>query len=243
MNARWAVTIPLSRSLSAGSMRLGEGIEAYVESGPELLWIKGSQDLKQDRELDLKLRVLPQVTRYSVNIAGQLTPHERRLPSGVLPAGTWRSLDSLLVLKPQVAAFSGRAPAKITIRLVRSRTLKACQLLLTTIDALHEYAKSTAQCRLDALRFAMNSQRQVLVSGQPTPALSGSLFVRNGCVAWPAGFNLEPCLDQTSLQIVLNLVPGDLALFSEDGHYEVIAANQFHPLTRGNVWASKRGAS
>lgn len=241
MKARWAVTIPLGQSLSAGSMRLNDGIEAHVDSSSELLWIRGSQKLHQDRQLDVQLRVLPEVKRYSVNSAGQLFPHGRRLPNGLLPNGPWRSLDSLLILQPQVAALAGQAPSSIPIRLIRSQTPEPCSLILTKINALVTYAQSAPQCRLLPLQFAMNNQGQALILGQPLPSIPGDLFARNGCVAYPAGFQLTPKLDQTSLQIILCLVPGDLALFSEDGQFQIVPEHQCLPVTRANVIASLRG--
>lgn len=238
MNIRWAVSLPLSHSLAAGPLRLREDLDALVDADSGTLWIRGSGDPQLERDLDTMLKVLPELQRFSVSKDGQLFPVGRRLPHGLLPKGSWQSLDSILSLESQAAAFAGESPSKIALRLVRSTSPKDCQAMLCPVEDLFEFVKSTAQCRLTPLHFAVNAERQALVLGHPLPPLLGPRFVLAGSVAYPAGFELRPQLDEITLQIALNLVPGDLALFFEDGHYEIIGEKDRIPVNRRSVLAS-----
>jgi hypothetical protein len=235
MTTLWAASLPLQSALSAGSLRLEIELEVHVDSAQSLLWLRGPQDLSDDSAIDRKVRSLPAVERFTVLEERSLLAAGRRVPKGTLPAGPWQPLTHFLELQIQAAAFSGTFDQPLQLKLVRSSQEQNPTHLLTHITVLHDYANRAAEIRLKALIFSMNAEGDVVVAGQPLPSIPGQYLIKKDNVVHPVGSTLEPALDKSSLEVLLELAPDEFALFFDDGHYERIAKTHFQALSRSAV--------
>jgi hypothetical protein len=222
---------------AAGALRLRSGIVACESDGD--VWLRG-EGLSD--ELDLALRKIPGAQRFHVDGDGVLTPVGRRVPAGTLPGGvTWQPMTSFFPVVQQPAALGGHLEQRATLRLARTGGDGAeapASVLVTSLAAWADYATSAALVRLRRLRFAASPDGRVVVCGTPLPPLPGARYVERDGVAVPCGFALAPAIGATSVRTLLGIEPDAMALFAEDGTYELIRADDFVAASRGAARAT-----
>jgi len=81
----------------------------------------------------------------------------------------------------------------------------------------------------------------VVIRGTPLPPLAGARFVDRGGVAVPAGWTWSPAVDAPTLRRLLQLEKGDLTLWTLDGPWQRIAADDFARAGRSAIRATAEG--
>lgn len=230
----WAILLPSDSAPAVGTLRLRADVEVNARRRHEL-WVRGPE-LTDD--LDLALRKLPGAQQFSVGTEGRLTPRGARVPTGRLPEDGWRPLSSWLVLAQQPAAFAAEVASRITLRLVRTDSERPANVLVTTLAEWVRYATTAPSIRLRQLRFAAAADDRALIWGTPLPPIHGRRYAEAEGLAIPAGFGWSPPVEPAVLRRLLGLENGDLALFAEDGSYELINSGQFARATRSAARAT-----
>ncbi|RYY51944.1 MAG: hypothetical protein EOO09_22590 [Chitinophagaceae bacterium] len=107
--------------------------------------------------------------------------------------------------------------------------------MLVTLSTWKEYGETASQVRLNRLRFAVSSEGQVLVLGEPLPSVPGNSYytVKNFLV--PAGMEFEfpiaPFMDR-----IKDLFPPDsMILFDTGSTWTAIPENYFVPARRSSI--------
>jgi hypothetical protein len=239
MSERWAAALPIAHAAHLGRFRLRGGIEVCQQG--ETLWLSGN-DLEA---VDVTLRGLPDLRRFRHLEDGQLVEVDQRVPSGMLPAGTWVPLGAWLKGALPQCAWPGQAAPRIALRLERAATPQEPTLLELPLSAWQAYVATAPQLRLDRLSFALDSRKRVLVHGTPLPPLPGRRFVEFDGIAVPVGWHWTPAVDPQTVRQCLQLnsnnseapqAHGDLALLtSEDCLWERIPGDAFVQATRSAV--------
>jgi hypothetical protein len=230
----WALCLQPTDANALGSLRLIPGIEVAQEN--QILWVRGPQ---AEESLQAKLSALPAQQRYEWLLPDTLRLKDQRIPSRQLPKLSWQPLSTWLSVEMPAAAFPGARPKPVSLRLVRCADEQSPDLLLTSLDDLIEFAANAAKVRLDRLQFAVNAQGHVLVRGQPLPALPGQRFVLHQGVAVPAGYSWEPAVGTDVLIRCFGVLECALAVWNEDGTLVRLHKEQFVPLTRSALHATK----
>ena len=237
MSRPWAVSLPRENADFLGRLRLVAGIE--VSQTDSLIWLRGD-DLDA---IDLRLRALPDATRYCRLGDGELALAGGRVPCDWLPEGTWHPLVDWLQCAPPPTVWPGDSPQRVAIRLVRTKEHAEPTLLLTNLRDWTAYATHAPQVRLDRWSFAADASGRVLVRGRPLAPLPGVSYVETDAVAVPAGWSWSPAVAASTLRRALGLDVAsasrgksgspDLALFlAEDGSWERLPGDSFVKATR-----------
>jgi len=232
-------------------LRLEPGIEVLERE--EGLWLRGPEC---DERRDSRLRTLPGAQRFAVLPDGQLQPVGKRLPHGRLPGGIWQSIRTWAGVELPVAKMAAQSAPSIEIKLERTTNVTPSapaaferpghcsrnftdhpesDCLVTTRVQWLTWGECAPQVRLERLAFAAASDGRVLVRGNPLPPLPGDRFYERAGLAVPCGWGWPEWLDAALVREVLDLPEGDLALFSPDGSWELIPADQFVRATRSAV--------
>ena len=235
MNFPWAICIALEDAASLSPLRQIAGIEVG-EDGAKI-WLRGKQG---DEKLNAKLAALPARARYEWLGLNELRQIDQRIPNGRLPNLQWQPFGAWLQVQIPVAAIAGEQPNPVPLRLVRSTCEQEPDLLLADLDDLVRFAAMAARVRLERLQFAANGNGKVLVRGRPLPSVPGQRFVLHGGVAVPAGFSWEPQVAPAVLARRFAVTDGALVVWSEDQTMTRLHSEQFVPLSRSALRATKQ---
>jgi hypothetical protein len=233
MNA-WAMRIPLSDAAAAGALRLERDIDALF--GGDALWLTGKQC---DDALRLQLRKLAG-DFFSLGDGRELIPYEHVLPVGRLPEGTWRPLAEVLRPAAPKSALPGRLGGKFELTVRRSSEERPATLLRVSRAQLAAFVDTAPAIRLRRLRFAL-SREAALIAGAPLPPIAGIRFAEAGGISVPCGYRLHPLADERVIASLLELSPGDVALFDLSAAVEIVRAESFVSLTRAAARLSLAG--
>jgi hypothetical protein len=231
--------VRLSRSAAsavASTLRLRGGITGtFID---DELWLRGDV---LDESLDRAIQRLAPIARYSLADDGDLVPLGNLLPQRKLPEARWLPLPSLLNADRPTAALPAGPPARVAVTVVRSADQRPAAMLRVSMPSWRAYAEAAPAARLARLRFAA-AVNQVLIAGEPLPPLEGTSLWERGGVAIPCGFALSPAVDPSTLRRALALNDDDVALFNDDGTWELVPAGAFVPARRSAVRLTARNA-
>ena len=222
----------------ATRLRLRPDVEVLVTS--DAVWIRGPS---LDDELCLVLRALPSIARYAVGERSLLFEEGHRVPNGPLPDGDWRPLAAFFALDAPPPLLPAVSERLVSLALVRTTVGRPTRLLLCELDVWVDYAVTAPEIRLDGLVFAASDDRRVLVRSTggivPTPPIPGRHHVEEQDIAWPAGFSFSPAVGAAVIRRRLGIPERDLALFDEDGSYELVPACDFVRASRAAARATR----
>jgi hypothetical protein len=214
-----------------GSIRNVPGWKA-ARDGPEI-WLRGpvSNGLFQTA-----INSLPMESCYLVDDEGRLFPAGKQTPVAILKDLAWQNLRDFLPLEMPVSAMPGEADGRVQIKLVRSNVEQDVFALKIDFKDWKTYVETAPAIRLQQLRFAVSDVKEVLVTGNPVPALKGQRYWRNRNLLLPAGFDFDP-------PVLADLLPasGDFILFDEQGNRETIPAVAFAAAKRTTVRLLDKG--
>ncbi len=218
MNAAWAVVLKGEDALSLAFLRCERDIEVHGDDGA--LWVRGGE---ASPELELALRKLPCVERYSITEDRQLVRRGALVPRGQLPEGEWIPIERYLRVASRASALAGETSRRVPLRLVRGTKELTPTVLITSFDAWLDYTTKAPECRLRPLAFAASATGRAFVRGAPLPPLPGTLCVDRGGIVVPAGYEWTPRVDAEIVRDLLDLAAGALALFGVDGAVDIIS--------------------
>ncbi len=234
MNFPWAIRIAREDAASLGELRLADGLE--VAGDGDSIWLRGKSG---DERLAVRLSALPACERHEWLPSGQLRRIDQRIPVRQLPVLEWHPLGTWLRVQAPAAAIPANAPKPISLRLVRTTREREPELLLAALDELECFARDAAQVRLACLHFAANADGFAMVRGRPLPPVPGHRFVLSGNVAVPAGYSWEPEVGIDVLARCFRVSGDALAIWNEGGSITRLEGEQFIPLTRRAIRASR----
>jgi len=223
----WAACLSNGRASDVAGLRLFAEID-FAEVGG-VYWVRGK---RLDDVLEHELRKVPGLERFELLDNERLRPVGSRIPDRVLPRVNWRSLRDCSLIKLPLAALCGENTQKVSLVLVRTAEEQPTTALLVRQDDWVEFATIAALVRLERLRFAAAESRDVLVIGNPLPAIAGHRYAGSNGVLAPCGFTWSPAVDANVLRQLFQLNAGDFALLAEDNTHQVIRGEQFVPASR-----------
>jgi hypothetical protein len=235
---RWALRIPAASREKLGALRLIPTLT--ILSSNQENWIQG---LGWSHELEQLVLSIPDAVRFNLDEDGCLTPVGNRVPNQQLPEGRWVNLQEYLRPELPRAAVSTPQIRKATWRLERSGKERTANLWLGRTKILMPYVNTAPGVRLKALQFALSADGRVIARGTPPPPLPGSLYVEDGGIAVPLGWELRPAAPAEFWRKVFSSEPGDLLLLEPDGSFERIQAAEFVPGSRGTLRACLEAAT
>ena len=215
----------------AATLRLRADVKGCFIDGE--LWLRGDS---LDDALDAAIARLAPITRFTLTQDDELIRIGNLLPERKLPPARWQALSTLLNVDRPAAALPANLPPRVGLSVIRSSDAEhAASMLLVMLQSWSQYAESASAARLGRLAFAATRDR-ALIAGTPLPPLDGVRLWEHGeGIVVPCGFALSPAIDAATLRRALELVEGDVALFGEDGSWELIPAGAFVPARRSAV--------
>lgn len=204
-----------------------------------LLWAADTADfiwLKSQSAPDVLLRQLPVLETYITDEQDRLFIPGALTPVGVLPVLEWSTLPAFLPVQVPVAAMPARMPGKIPVRLKASAESRPGNALLCDLKIWKQYGETAPSTRLDVLSYAVSESAQVIITGNPLPALPGIEYWSPGHgLFFPCGY--EPELPLYSLLLGPKLNPDGLSmvLFHQDGSFDCISKRFLIKSTRSGI--------
>ncbi len=222
----WVAILPPQSAGRAASVRLDDHVQAAFDDVENVVWLRGNA-------LSQKVLSLPFLELYRIDDENRLFPLDAALPTRRLPEHfDWASLSELILPEAMTPLYlTGETGGKAPVSIVRGGKAEAVNLLRISLTAWREFSETAPEIRLHPLTFAA-SESEVLVRGNPLPAIPGEGWIEREGIALKAGFHCEPAIAPAILNRVLNLMPGEIALISEKGIVERIAAENFIPASR-----------
>jgi hypothetical protein len=106
---------------------------------------------------------------------------------------------------------------------------------------LESYVSYAPQIRLERLQFAATADGQVLIRGTPLPPVAGRRYIlHEESVAVPAGYAWAPAVSAKVLKKMFNVGADALILWHENGRITSLPGEQFIPVTRRSMHATRR---
>ncbi|MEI8020118.1 MAG: hypothetical protein WCH39_18080 [Schlesneria sp.] len=229
-NSPWTIRLPVEDAEHLGKLRLTHGLSALVDGAS--VWLRGEY-LNED--LNRQIRSIPNAERFRILADQQLTRPDETVPCARLPDGPWQPLRSWISVTLPVAGFAAQTDQRVMLRLVRSSRAMLANLMQTSWERWRAYAITAPAVRLARLGFAVSDNSDVLIRGTPLPPIPGRFFIEDNGVIVPIGWQFEPFVGSTIVRQLLNLDEAEIALFSEDGSFELLLDTAFVQATRSAV--------
>lgn len=235
-NREWVARTPLRFAENVADLRRIRGLDVLVDG--DVLWLRGDDGAG---DLSDRIRSIPDAELFERQPGEQLTRSGETVPCARMPQGDWQPIARWVELQLPRSGFSATVRDKVNLKLVRSTTPIAANLLETTWKAWFEYVISAPQIRLCRLVYALSDQDRVLVRGQPLPPIPGRTYFESDGVIFPTGWRFDPEVGPIVVRKILRLGDCELALFAENGSYARIPESAFVQATRSSVRACCRG--
>ena len=222
--------LPATDSPCLRRHRLQSGWEVCVEA--DMVWVRAPQPP------DAQWRALPFVERFYDDSAERLIRVGQSVPCRRVPEGAWMALEHYLPV-PRVATILGgvRPPPVIVLPVRAGRQELVPDLLIVAWSDWKSWVLTAPMARLEPLTFALASDARVCVRGLPSAPLKGDAWVLHKNIALRAGWAFPSHCAPRWLAEMLDVPPGGIALWHEDGSAEVLPSDAFLPATRSNVRA------
>lgn len=231
----WAVWVVDSACASLAAFRTSTALSACAaEQG---VWVRLSHsNVAKADELLQTLHVATGAEVFQVTDDGQVIPVGRRVPTGILPTGPWKPLRELLPVILPRAGFAAQRPPKAQLRLIRTDKAQEPAALVLELSTWVKFVTVTPAIRLSRWEFAVSAQEQVLVRGAPLPAVPGAFYYDCDGILLPVGFRWEPAIPARSVQRMMGLAEGDLAIWQGSNcAWQRLPGDKFVPALRANV--------
>ncbi len=226
----WTIRLPAEDAEHLGKLRLINGLSVLVDGAS--IWLRGEY---LDDGLSRRIRSIPNSTRYMIKVDRQLIRPGETVPCALLPEGSWQPLRSWLSVTLPVAGFSTQTDQLVMLKLVRSSRTMLANVMQTSWERWRAYAITAPAVRLARLGFAVSEDSEVLIRGTPLPPIPGRFFIEDNRVIVPIGWQFEPFVGSTIVRQLLALDEAEIALFSEDGSFELLPDTAFVQATRSAV--------
>lgn len=166
---------------------------------------------------------------------GKLFPLNSLLPEGRTPALMWTPIERALPVKiPALNHNYFGVSESVEIHLKESDSEQEASGMICTKEQLNDYIATAPEVRLKAIRWTLLENHSVLLLGKPLLPVNGKTYWQHGKWLLPTGYELEiPFLGELAAEI-LDLNPGESALFLENGTYIHIKNSDLVPLSRSS---------
>lgn len=206
--------------------------DCWIVETDATFWLKIE---RPQNEFPLVVEQIPTTAKYRLEDQILLFPIKGSTPVGKLPEMDWQPIASFMPVELPTAALPGSVDQQIPVKLIRTEAPKETPFMLLSWQSWVRYALQTSNIRLKPLSFAVSAQQEVLVQGEPLPALPGLTFWQNQQVLLPAGWNFEhPVLAEILSNNYLNGKEEWLLLRSEQA-WERIKKKNFIQTSRSAV--------
>ena len=213
-----------------GSVRCMEELKAAVDE--KNIWLRGLYD---NRPLDKAIQQLPLQHSFYIDENNLLFAPGSLTPVAVLPVLEWIPIAKFISVEIPVAALPGRLHETVNINIIPSVINKKGAALLTTLAAWKAYAEAAPAIRLAPLQFAVSQNSQVLIIGDPLPAIPGKELWRIENILIPNGYDLEIPMAVSFINEKLNAQRDALLIFDTNGSYEKVDRAFFVAAKRSGI--------
>ena len=223
----WISILPQKEMQNLADLRLELGLEISLLE--DEIWLK-SPLLSQTPPAFLLQ--LPNKLIYRLEEAW-LFPFGEKTPQLKLPKGMkWQSIKEAISIEMPTSAMPAKLASEFPIRLQEAAQTEAGAALVCSWKAWQDYVKNAFQIRLKPLRFALSEADEVLVIGNPLPAIPGKEYWLKDNMLIPAGYQLE--MPRFSSYIAQRLGAGShtYILFEPDASFQKIPKSAFQQASR-----------
>lgn len=222
VDAPWAACLP-SGSLSAlDHIRLEAGLEVLCDEGDA--WVRSrSTPLPTD---------IPWREVFAWRSDEQLIPPGHRLPTRDLPSGAWLPIHELRPVERLAGMLPAREMRRTVLTMAPFSGFREPVLIQTSIEEWIKWASMAPSVRLSRLKFAIESEGKVFVTGNPLPPLSGRRFAGADRIFTPAGMAFSLSLSASTIHKAIGLGHDESAVFLSGGTWIRIPADAWQPATR-----------
>ncbi len=233
MTRQWMIRLARADAVAVNALRLVPGLEVAEDDGD--IWLRGNSAVE---EFEHTLQALPALERFEWLPPDRLRPIYSRLPTVLLPSLTWQPIGKWSQVALPTAALMVQEPIAVSLCLERSAEEKPANVLLTDFKEWMAFALQAAEIRLGRLKFAVSSQREVVIWGTPLPPIPGQPFVEVAGIAVRAGFCWRPAVSPQVLRQVFQAGEEALVLWRGDGSVSRLHPEQLLPASRRAVRAT-----
>lgn len=213
-----------------GTVRCFPGLRAAAGDG--VVWVRGIVPALAG---DIALRSLPVIHTYLADADGLLFPQGAVTPVMQLPALTWVPLREFIPITLPVSPLPAKNSDTFPVRLAKSEHEAEPFALRTTLALFKQYAADAAEVRLQQMQFAVSANEEVLVTGNPLPALPGTTYWKLYDLLLPAGYQFDPPMLAPLVHARLNSAGEHWILFDVAGSYACIPKTNFVTACRSAV--------
>lgn len=213
-----------------GSVRCLPGLMAAEKEG--FIWVRG---IDVNKETDLRIRQLPGLHTYTLDVDDYLFPPRGLTPIGKLQPMNWVPLSTYITVTLPVSALPGKINQQVNVRLVISQQSQPGNALLSDLHTWKVYGETAPLVRLQQTRFAVSEENKVLIIGEPLPALPGKEYVLQDTLLIPCGFEFDPPVISSLIGSQFNPDNDSLLLFDTDSSWEEIPKDAFVQSTRSAI--------
>jgi hypothetical protein len=237
------MALAMSDFESLGTVRTVDGILASTFEGK--IWLRGIPLLEK---ADKRVRQLPAEKTYLMNEEQLLFPVGGATPEGKLPETNWKSIAEFVSVENPVSAMPGLIKGqsesyRVPFKLNRSELSKEGEALYINLEEWKAFADSTPLHRLQALKFAVSDQGEVLVMGTPLPAIPGKEYWMRDMMLIPGGYDLEYPALSAQISERLNPLKDAVIVLHEDGNWEKIGWDDFVSASRSAIRLTRENHS
>lgn len=213
-----------------GTVRCFPGLRAAAGDG--VVWVRGIVPAVAD---DIALRSLPVIQTYHLDADGLLFPQGAVTPVMQLPALAWVSLREFIPITLPVSPLPAKNSDTFPVRFAKSEHETAPFALRTTLALFKQYVDDAAEVRLQQMQFAVSANDEVLVTGNPLPALPGTTYWKLHELLLPAGYHFDPPMLAPLVQARLASDTEQWIVFDASGNYSCIPKKNLITASRNAV--------
>jgi hypothetical protein len=216
------------------TIRCIAGLKAAIDNSQ--IWLRGMEGAEQ---LEKLIHQLPVKQRFHPDKNELLFPAGTITPVGKLAEMEWVELTELIPVELPVSTGVGEIPLPVAIRLQPSADVQKSAGLLTDLATWKVYAETASVVRLNALKFAVSENNEVMIVGDRLPSIPGREYWNCNGMLLPAGFEFEIPLIAEFLPGKLNRERDSMVVFNTTGEWYKIDLNFFIPAMRSAVRMTK----
>jgi hypothetical protein len=183
------------------------------------IWLRG---LYNNAAVDKSIQQLPTQHSYYLDENNLLFSPGGLTPVATLPVLQWLPVAAFINIEIPVAALPGHLDQPAIISIISSAKNKKGAALLTTLQQWKAYASNAPAIRLAPLQFAVSQNSDVLIIGNPLPAIPGKELWMIDNILIPNGYDFEIPMAISFINEKLNATKDAVLLFDTDGTYEKI---------------------
>jgi len=229
----WICIISNEKQHLLAELRLLSGLQmAYLDSE---IW------LKHIDTADIPHRALLSLQPQDIFVEedGKLFPIGKSTPVRKLPQLLWQPVSQMIQVEVPTSALPAQLSAQLEIKLVQSQKMRTAEVLRLDGTSWRAYVETAPAVRLNALKFALSEQDEVLIMGRPLPTLPGDAYWQQGNLLMPLGWELTWQLFAAEIAKAIHSDPNQLILMETNGTYQLISKHAFQPAQRSAVRQSK----